>query len=65
VLEIKFSALSALVSIVENERSGAGFTPLTRSDGALLPIWRLGPPSTVPGRRVRARTATSSTVIAR
>ena len=65
VLEINYSALSALVSIVENEHSGAGFTPLTRSDGALLPSWRLYSLTTMAGRRVSARTATSGAVTAR
>eukprot|EP00966_Prymnesium_polylepis_P035222 818609-Prymnesium_polylepis.1 len=68
VLEINYSALSALVSIVVCARVNSrddSFTPLRGRTARCCRSGALGPPSTVPGRHVRARTATSGTVTAR
>ena len=65
VIALDYLTLSALATIIATERSDDGFTPLARSYGAGLTTARLSVSAVMPGRRMRARTVVSGTVIAR
>ena len=65
VIAIDYLTFSALATIIATERSDDGFTPFVRSQGAGLPTARLSVSAVMPGRRMRARTVVSGTVIVR
>ena len=65
VMGVGYSTLSALVTMIANERSDDGFTPLARSQGAGLQTARLSVSAVIPKRHMHARTVVSGTAIVR
>ena len=64
-LQVDSQTFSALVTMVANGRLDDGFTPTTRSEGHAWSAMRPSVPVVTPGRRMRARSVASGTVIAR